>query len=64
MGNLHPKSAGAPLASMIVVVLAWLILAIFKVTIPPEVAAAITGIVGFAVSYFLPAPAAPPAAGP
>lgn len=61
------KVAAGGIAGAITVVLVWIASAVFKVDIPPEVASAITVIVGFIVAYLVPpaanevAPAVTPA---
>jgi hypothetical protein len=57
-GVLHPKAAAPPAAAMLVVVLCWL-LSFAHVTVPADVQAALIGLIGLAIGYWLPSPPPP-----
>ncbi len=53
--GLHPKVAFAGLSAAVMTILLWGLSTYAKVSLPPEVAAALTGIVGTVVGYVAPA---------
>jgi hypothetical protein len=52
---LHPKATSAPPAAAIVVILCWL-LTFAHMIVPANVQAALIGLIGLAIGYWLPSP--------
>jgi hypothetical protein len=48
------KVAAGGVAGAITVIIVWILAAAFKVTIPPEIASAITVVLSFAAGYLIP----------
>ena len=48
------KVAAGTLAAALTTIIVWMLQAIFAIKIPPEVAAALTTVVGFAIAYLTP----------
>jgi hypothetical protein len=59
--NLHPKTSGGLVGGWLAVILLYVLATYARFNPPPEVAAAIGGLVGFVVSYFIPDEVAVPA---
>ncbi len=51
--NLTPKAASAGVAGAFTIILVWII-GLFHVTVPPEIASAITTIISFLAAYLAP----------
>lgn len=58
--NLHPKVAAGLLAGWLTVILVYVLHHWAKVDLPPEVGAAITGLIGFGASWAAPGFVDPP----
>lgn len=61
MGSVHPKVGGTALAGAVVVILLYLVKTLARIDVPPDVAAAVTTVIGFVIGYLVPSPQAPAA---